>query len=85
MPTKRKSMHKWTKRGAIVGGLAGVLGTLVTYVTGDISFISIPVVLLFSLFGMGLLFISPYFEFFSLVIVYGLVGAIIGYLMSGGR
>ncbi len=55
MSTKQKSiivMDEWKnlkawKKGALVGGLVGVLGTIITYVSGDISFISIPVVLLF--------------------------------------
>lgn len=77
-------MRAWQK-GAFAGGVIGVIGTLVTYLTGDISFISIPVVLLFSLFGAGLLFLSRCFELFILVIVYGLIGAIIGHLMGGGK
>jgi len=78
------TMKSW-KKGALMGGLVGVSGTLLTYVTGDISFISIPVVLLFSIFGAGLLFLSPYFELFTLVVVYGLIGAIIGYLIGGKK
>jgi len=70
------------KNGAFIGGIIGVIGTLVTYLTGDISFISIPVVLLFSIFGAGLLFLSHFFELFTLVVVYGLIGAIIGHLIS---
>jgi len=77
-------MRAWQK-GAFVGGVIGVIGTLVTYLTGDISFISIPVVLLFSIFGAGLLFLFPFFELFTLMIVYGLIGAIIGHLMGGGK
>ena len=77
-------MRAWQK-GAFVGGVIGVIGTLVTYLTGDISFISIPVVLVFSLFGAGLLFTSPFFELFTLVIVYGFIGAIIGHLLGGGK
>jgi hypothetical protein len=77
-------MMAW-KKGALMGGLVGVIGTLVTYETGDISFVSIPVVLLFSIFGAGLLFLSPYFELFTLVVVYGLIGAIIGYLIGGKK
>ena len=91
--TKQKSiivMDKWKnlkawKKGALVGGLVGVIGTVITYVSGDISVISIPVILLFSTFGAGLLFLSPYFELFTLVAVYGLIGAIIGYLIGGGK
>ena len=75
-------MRAW-KKGAIMGGIIGMMGTLVTYLTGDISFISLPVVLLFSIFGAGLLFLSRYFELFTLVVVYGLIGAIMGYLMGG--
>lgn len=74
-------MRAW-KNGAFIGGIIGVIGTLVTYLTGDISFISIPVVLLFSIFGAGLLFLSPFFELFTLVVVYGLIGAIIGHLIG---
>jgi phosphate starvation-inducible membrane PsiE len=77
-------MKAWEK-GALVGGLVGVTGTFVTYLTGDISFISLPVVLLFSLFGAGLLFLFLYFELFTLVVVYGLIGAIIGYLIGGKK
>jgi hypothetical protein len=77
-------MKAW-KKGAFMGGVVGVLGTFVTYLTGDISFISLPVVLLFSLFGAGLLFLFPYFELFCLVVVYGLIGAIIGYLIRGKK
>ena len=77
-------MRTWQK-GAFVGGVIGMIGTLVTYLTGDISFISIPVVLLFSIFGAGLLFLFPFFELFTLMIVYGLIGAIIGHLMGGGK
>ncbi len=77
-------MKAW-KKGALVGGLVGVTGTFVTYLTGDISFISLPVVLLFSLFGAGLLFLFPYFELFTLVVVYGLLGAIIGYVIGGKK
>lgn len=77
-------MKAW-KKGALVGGLVGVTGTFVTYLTGDISFISLPVVLLFSLFGAGLLFLFLYFELFTLVVVYGLIGAIIGYLIGGKK
>ncbi|KAF5411180.1 MAG: hypothetical protein C5S38_09690 [Candidatus Methanophagaceae archaeon] len=77
----RKNLELWEK-GALIGVLIGVIGTLVTYVTGDISFISIPVVLLFSIFGAGLLFLSPYFELFCLVVVYALIGATIGYLID---
>ena len=75
-------MKTW-KIGSLTGGLLGVIGTLVTYLTGDISFISLPVVLLFSIFGAGLLFLSPLFELFSLVAVYGLIGGLIGYFMGG--
>lgn len=81
---KWKTLKAW-KKGALVGGLVGVLGTVITFVTGDISFISIPIVLLFSTFGAGLLFLSPYFELFTLVVVYGLIGAIIGYLIGGRK
>ncbi len=77
-------MKAW-KKGSLVGGLVGVTGTFVTYLTGGISFISLPVVLLFSLFGAGLLFLSPYFELFTLVVVYGLLGAIIGYVIGGKK
>jgi len=77
----RKNLELWEK-GALVGGLVGVIGTLVTYVTGDISFISIPVVLSFSIFGAGLLFLSHLFEFLAVVSFYALIGAIVGYLVS---
>jgi len=77
-------MKVW-KKGALIGGMVGVIGTLITYLTGDISVISIPVVLLFSIFGAGLLFLSPFFELFTLVVVYGLIGAIIGYLIGGNN
>jgi len=80
----KKNLKAW-KKGALVGGLVGVLGTVITHLSGDISLISIPVVLLFSTFGAGLLFLSPYFELLSLVAVYGLIGAIIGYLIGGAK
>ncbi len=79
---ENRNNRELSKKGALIGVLIGVIGTLVTYVTGDISFISVPVVLLFSLFGAGLLFLSPYFELFCLVVVYGLIGAIVGYLID---
>jgi hypothetical protein len=72
-------MKAWEK-GAILGVVIGIVGTLVTYLTGDISPISMPVVLLFSLFGAGLLFLSPLFELLALIAVYGLTGGIIGHL-----
>jgi hypothetical protein len=78
---KRKNIELWEK-GALIGGLVGVIGTLVTYMTGDISFISIPVVLSFSIFGAGLLFLSPLFELLAVVTFYALIGAIVGYLLS---
>ncbi|KAF5432016.1 hypothetical protein C5S39_04545 [Candidatus Methanophagaceae archaeon] len=77
----RKNLKLWEK-GALVGGLVGVIGTLVTYVTGDISFISIPVVLSFSIFGAGLLFLSHLFELLAVVTFYALIGAIVGYLID---
>jgi len=79
---KNRNNLELSKKGALIGVLIGVIGTLATYVTGDISFISVPVVLLFSLFGVGLLFLSPYFELFCLVVVYALIGATVGYLMD---
>ena len=78
---KRKNIELWEK-GALVGGLVGVIGTLVTYMTGDISFISIPVVLSFSIFGAGLLFLSRLFELLAVVTFYALIGAIVGYLIG---
>ncbi len=42
-------MKAW-KKGAVMGGAIGMVGTLVTYLTVDISLISMPVVLWFSLF-----------------------------------
>ena len=76
---------KFWKQGAVLGALIGVTGTAITYLTGDISPISIPVVVLFSTFGAGLLFMSAYFELFILVMVYGLIGAVIGHLIGGGQ
>jgi hypothetical protein len=77
-------MKAW-KKGFVVGVVIGILGSLVTYITGDISPISIPLVLLFSLFGAGLLFISHNFELATVVSVYGLIGAIIGYLFGSNK
>ncbi|MEA3488711.1 MAG: hypothetical protein U9R10_05645 [Euryarchaeota archaeon] len=79
---ENRNNRELSKKGALSGVLIGVIGTLVTYVTGDISFISVPVVLLFSLFGAGLLFLSPYFELFCLVVFYALIGATVGYLID---
>lgn len=80
-----RNMKKGTKIGALIGGLVGVICTIVTYITGDINILSLPVIMLFSIFGAGLLFLSPYFGLFMFVIVYGLIGAIIGYLIGGKK
>ncbi len=79
---ENRKTRKLSKKGALTGVLIGVIGTLVTYVTGDISFISVPVVLLFSLFGAGLLFLSHLFEFLAVVTFYALIGATVGYLID---
>ena len=62
-------MKKW-KIGIICGIFLGIVGAFITYMTCDISLISIPVVLLFSMFGAGLLFLSPIFEFVAKCILF---------------
>jgi hypothetical protein len=77
-----KKLKSW-QIGAIIGGVVGVVGTVITLVTGDISAISLFLVLLFARFGLGYLgslFFYPHFELFISVVVYGIVGAIIGYV-----
>lgn len=71
------------KIGAIVGGAVGVVGTVITLVTGDISVISLSLVLLFACFGLGYLgslFFYPHFELILSAVVYGIGGAILGYV-----
>lgn len=84
LTTKNLPVAPW-KRGALIGVVIGFIGTFLTYVTGDISVISIPVVLLFSLFGGGLLFLSLLFELITVALFYAMVGAIIGYLTGRKR
>ncbi len=60
-------MKEW-KIGAIIGVLIGIIGTVITRATGDISFISIPVVLLFR--SYGLLFVYPLFELITTAAFY---------------
>lgn len=76
-------MEKWIKRGVIFGILIGVLGTIITRITGDISVISIPVVILFR--GYGLLFTYVIVELIAAVVFYALVGAIVGYIIQGKK
>jgi len=70
----------WQK-GALIGGIIGVIGALITIITRDISIISLPVVFIFSRLGLGLLFLSSLFEFITVVLFYAVIGAIIGYLI----
>jgi len=72
-------MKKW-KTGLIIGVIIGIIGTIITQITGHISFISIPVVILFG--SYGLMFVDVTFELLFTVVVYGLFGAIIGYLID---
>jgi hypothetical protein len=76
---KRKS---W-QIGAIIGGAVGVVGTVITLVTGHISAISLFLVLLFARFGLGYLgslFLYPHCELYISVVVYGIFGGIIGHI-----
>ena len=49
-----KKLKPW-QIGAIIGVAVGVVGTVITLVTGDISVISLSLVLLFPCFGLGYL------------------------------
>lgn len=69
--------------GAIIGGAVGVVGTGITLVTGNISAISLFLVLLFARFGLGMfgaLFMYPHCELYISVLVYGIFGGIIGHI-----
>jgi len=77
-----KKLKSW-QIGAIIGGAVGVVGTVITLVTGNISAISLFLVLLFARSGLGMfgaLFMYPHCELYISVVVYGIVGAIIGYV-----
>jgi hypothetical protein len=80
----KTTLKSWQK-GALIGGIIGVIGTLITAITGDISIISIPVLIIFSFLGIGLLFLSRIFELITVVVFYSLIGAIIGYFMGGKK
>jgi len=62
-----------------------LIGTLITAITGDISIISLPVVIIFAYAGIGLLFLSHIFELFTVVVFYAVIGAIIGHLILGRK
>ncbi len=77
-----KKLKSW-QIGAIIGGAVGVIGTVIRFVTGDLSIFSLFLMRFFALIGMGYfssLFFYPHFELFISVVVYGIVGAIIGYV-----
>lgn len=76
-------MRKLMIVGAVIGALIGIMGTVITRTSGDISFISIPVVLLFR--SYGLLFVYPLFELLTTVTFYASIGAIVGYLIGGKK
>jgi hypothetical protein len=78
------TLKSWQK-GALIGGIIGVIGTLITIITGDISIISLPVVIIFAYVGYGLLFLSPLIELFTVVVFYAVIGAIIGHLIWGRK
>ena len=87
-------MRNWFKKlkswqiGAIIGGAVGVIGTAITLVTGDISAISLFLVRFFARFGLGYissLFMYPHCELYISVVVYGIFGAIIGYVYDRTR
>lgn len=75
-------METW-KIGALIGVIIGITGTVITRTTGDISIISVPVVLLFR--SYGLLFVYPLFELLTTIVFYASIGAIVGYLIRGKK
>lgn len=86
-PTRKDNkitLKNWQK-GALIGGIIGVIGTSITMITGDISIISLPVVVIFAYIGYGLLFLSHLFEFITVVVFYAVIGATIGHLIWGIR
>ena len=77
-----KKLKSW-QIGAIIGGAVGVVGTVITLVTGNISAISLFLVLLFARSGLGMfgaLFMYPHCELYISVVVYGIFGGIIGHI-----
>lgn len=78
----KKSILKGWQKGALIGVIIGVIGTLITSITGDISIISLPVLIIFAYLGIGLILLSRIFELFTVVIFYSLIGAIIGHFMG---
>ena len=77
-----KKLKPW-QIGALIGGTFGVVGTVITVVTGDISAISLLLVLLLARFGLGMfgaLFMYPHCELIISVLVYAIFCAIVGYV-----
>lgn len=78
------ALKVWQK-GALIGAIIGVIGTLITIITRDISIISFPVVYIFSRLGLGLLFLSSLFELITVVVFYAVISAIVVHLIWGAK
>lgn len=79
-----KKLKPW-QIGAIIGVAVGVVGTVITVVTGNISAISLFLVLILARFGLGMfgaLFMYPHCELFISVLIYGIFGGITGHVYT---
>ncbi len=80
--TRLKKLKPW-QIGAIIGVAVGVVGTVITVVTGDISTISLFLMDLLARSGLGMfssLFMYPHCELIISVLVYAIFGTIVGYV-----